>query len=123
MLARMFQPDSMFAPPLAMEDGAIFLDRDPDAFGIILNYLRHDCKLLDDPTNGIGTLRAEADFFGLVHLVNACDAIQAQRSKGEQYEVIKVSPATFMEKHYSEQCWRVIAVYANNCLLLERKIV
>ena len=40
VLATMFCSDSNFAPPIEIEGKEVFLDRNPIAFGYILDYLR-----------------------------------------------------------------------------------
>jgi hypothetical protein len=75
MLASLFRPDSPFAPPTEL-DGEIFLDRNPATFGYIVDYLRDECHLLVNPPQELlKRLRVDADFYGLVGLVAACDAI------------------------------------------------
>lgn len=46
MMAKLFAgtADSEFAPPLEI-DGEVFMDRNPAAFGILLDYLRDGCRL------------------------------------------------------------------------------
>jgi hypothetical protein len=74
MLASKFSPDSQFAPPIEIEPGLIFLERDPATFGLILNYLRNGCRMVTkSPTHLLPLFRAEADYFGLVKLVASCD--------------------------------------------------
>ena len=43
MLANKFDPVSQFAAPVEFE-GAIFINRDPDSFKYVLNYLRNGCR-------------------------------------------------------------------------------
>ncbi|KYM83601.1 BTB/POZ domain-containing protein KCTD3 [Atta colombica] len=67
-------PDSFFTALLSNridshkdETGALFIDRDPKLFSIILNYLRTkdiDLKIID-----IRTLRHEAEYYGITPLV------------------------------------------------------
>ncbi|XP_026829835.1 BTB/POZ domain-containing protein KCTD3 [Ooceraea biroi] len=49
------------------ESGALFIDRDPKLFSIILNYLR--AKDIDLKTVDIHTLRHEAEYYGITPLV------------------------------------------------------
>ncbi|CAB3398944.1 unnamed protein product [Caenorhabditis bovis] len=49
------------------ESGAIFIDRDPDVFKVILNYLR--TKQVDLSSISVSTLKHEAQFFGLTPLI------------------------------------------------------
>ncbi|XP_076284196.1 BTB/POZ domain-containing protein KCTD3 [Lasioglossum baleicum] len=67
-------PDSFFTTLLSNriashrdEDGALFIDRDPKLFSIILNYLR--TKDIDLKNIDIRTLRHEAEYYGILPLV------------------------------------------------------
>lgn len=67
-------PDTFFTallngriPSLRDEKGAIFIDRDPKIFSIILNYLRtREIELKDCD---IRSLRHEAEYYGIAPLV------------------------------------------------------
>ncbi|XGW21274.1 hypothetical protein V3C99_004322 [Haemonchus contortus] len=66
-------PDSFFTsllsgriPTVRDDSGAIFIDRDPDVFRIILNYLR--TKQVDLSNIAPSTLKHEAQYFGLAPL-------------------------------------------------------
>ena len=79
LLGRMFDEESRFGEPLRDESGAVFLDADPEAFRVILNYLRRGLRV------GSGTIlealpvvlrnrvHAEADYFGLAELALECE--------------------------------------------------
>ena len=95
MLENMFRLDSNFASPTETEGGEIFLDRNPVAFGYILDYLRDGCRLAVDLSKDeamLQRLRADADYFGLEGLVGSCDAKLLRNAKamlnrnGENYE-------------------------------------
>ncbi|OEU17886.1 POZ domain-containing protein [Fragilariopsis cylindrus CCMP1102] len=79
LLACMFCLDSNFAPPIENEGKEVFLDRNPIAFGSILDYLRDGCRVMVDlPSNNneealLQRLRTDADYFGLDGLVLYCD--------------------------------------------------
>lgn len=67
-------PDSFFTallsgriPSLRDETGAIFIDRDPQNFSIILNYLR--TRDIDLKTTDLRVLRQEAEYYGIAPLV------------------------------------------------------
>lgn len=67
-------PDSFFQsllsgriPSLKDEDGAIFIDRDPDLFKPILNYMRSREVQLNNCN--VKTLKHEAEFYGITPLV------------------------------------------------------
>ena len=68
MLGRMFEPDSEFAKPAEI-DGCVFLDRDPEMFGHILNYLRSKrFFFLKMNSFDLHQLMNEADYFGFIEL-------------------------------------------------------
>ncbi|XP_026543524.1 SH3KBP1-binding protein 1 isoform X2 [Notechis scutatus] len=67
-------PDSFFSSLLSGrisslrdESGAIFIDRDPDLFAPILNFLR--CKELDLRGSDVSLLLHEAQFYGITPLI------------------------------------------------------
>uniref|UniRef100_A0A915ICI4 BTB domain-containing protein n=1 Tax=Romanomermis culicivorax TaxID=13658 RepID=A0A915ICI4_ROMCU len=76
-------PDSFFTsllsgriPTLLDDNGSIFIDRDPNIFGIILNYLR--TKQINLKNVDIAALKHEAQFYGLGPLVKRlllCDEL------------------------------------------------
>lgn len=66
MLARMFANDSnkyLMNPSATDETGAYLIDRSPEYFEPILNYLRHGSVVLDNHVNPKGVLE-EAIFYG-----------------------------------------------------------
>ena len=50
------------------DSGAIFIDRDPDLFSTILNYLRTN-RLFNVTANNVNILKHEAEFYGIAPLV------------------------------------------------------
>ena len=81
LLANMF---GKYAQPIKIGiGGELFLDRNPIAFGVILDYLRDGCRVMVDlPSNKdnnndevalLQRLRTDADYFGLPGLVLYCD--------------------------------------------------
>jgi hypothetical protein len=67
-------PDSFFTALLSNriasrrdENGALFIDRDPKIFSVILNYLR--TKDIDLKNVNIRTLRHESEYYGITPLV------------------------------------------------------
>ena len=50
-----------------MRDGAYFIDRDPNYFRIVLNYLRSG-QLIIDSSISLEAIKLEASYFGLVGL-------------------------------------------------------
>jgi len=60
------------------EEGAIFIDRDPVCFRVILNYLRTKrINLEENPGVSLSTLRDDAEFYGIQALVERIDAYQS----------------------------------------------
>ena len=68
MLARMFSQDEQILAPAQSEDGAYLMDRSPDYFKPILNYLRCRELFLDANINPEGVL-AEAKYYGLKDII------------------------------------------------------
>jgi len=72
MLARMFDPASKMKPGL-LRNGAYFLDRDPEWFKTILNYLRNGV-LLAETQKELLALLTESRYFGLTDLEHEVNA-------------------------------------------------
>ena len=74
MLAVKFQVPNRFGPPLMDETGAVFLDRDPDSFAVVLDYLRRG-RLIGAPLRDgmLERVRDDAEYFGLEPLVRALE--------------------------------------------------
>lgn len=66
MLAKMFDPDSGWMAPAKQdgETGTTFIDRNPDAFEVILDFLRTR-EVFDWPGVSSERVRCEAKYFGL----------------------------------------------------------
>ena len=56
-------------PSYKDDSGAIFIDRDPELFSIILNYLRTS-QLFNVTENNVDVLKHEAEFYGIAPLVH-----------------------------------------------------
>jgi hypothetical protein len=77
LFGRMFDPDLSLGMVPTDEDGNIFFDRDPEVFRWVLDFLRRRGRSVGMPRHELRPLlRDEADYFGLVGLVKACDADQ-----------------------------------------------
>ncbi|XP_013185044.1 BTB/POZ domain-containing protein KCTD9 [Amyelois transitella] len=71
MLARMFADDNnvyLMTPSATDEKGAYLIDRSPEYFDPILNYLRHGEVIFDNNVNPRGVLE-EAVFYGIESMV------------------------------------------------------
>ena len=89
MLFKLFAGESM--PSAKDEQGAFLIDRTPEYFKPILNYLRTGELVIDSGVNVKGVL-AEAKFFGVQSLI-------------DQYEESKtVEKNIFMKKNPSVSC-------------------
>ncbi|KAH7696143.1 hypothetical protein AAVH_36788 [Aphelenchoides avenae] len=69
--ARLFETDGRM-PDFSAESSTHFVDRDPDCFSTVLNYLRNGTLFADRNCN-LEELRLEADFYGLDDLVRIID--------------------------------------------------
>ncbi|KAH7713854.1 BTB/POZ domain-containing protein KCTD17 [Aphelenchoides avenae] len=70
--ARLFESDDRM-PEASAVPSTYFIDRDPDRFSKVLNYLR-DGTLYEDKNCNLEELRVEADFYGLDTLVQIVNA-------------------------------------------------
>jgi len=114
LLANMFRSDSNFAPPIEIggegEGKELFSDRNPIAFGYILDYLRDGCRVMVDlPSNNndeealLQRLRTDADYFGLEGLVLYCDtklSIISKKHNEREHERAMMEKKEKMEKTY-----------------------
>lgn len=80
-LARMFQPNSKLSPCLTVDDGVFLMDVCPQAFSVILNWLRYRHLMLG-PHVTVEQVKPVADFFGLDDLnVELTDRIHKDEEK------------------------------------------
>ena len=68
VLAKMFEIDSTMEPAAKLKDGSYFIDRDPERFKQILNYLRDD-ELADLTRAELNNLKIDARYFMLENLL------------------------------------------------------
>ena len=69
LLGKIFDPDSKFARPAEI-DGCVFIDRDPDMFAHVLNYLRGNSKYQSELCKDeLLKLECEADYYSLHDLL------------------------------------------------------
>jgi hypothetical protein len=113
--------DRPFSPVAEITKGEFFLDRDPTAFLLLLNYLRDGCQLSVDISSKemLQRLRADADYFGPVRLVEECETkleqhqleLAAQTSasvkKATQHEYVSTRDCTPPSKE-----WKLIKHHA-----------
>ena len=103
LLEKMFRSDSNFAQPIEI-GGEVFLDRNPIAFGCILDYLRDAGHVMvdlqsnadiNDQEDFFRRLRTDADYFGLQGLVVYCDTklfvLQDDKMKEMYYDYLQNS--------------------------------
>ena len=74
LLGRMFDENSPFGTPRQDADGYFFLDADSEAFRVVLNFLRRGALVEGKHLAPVlrNKVAAEADFFGLTALAQAC---------------------------------------------------
>ena len=109
VLGRKFEffvdPESRYGRPLTDEDDAVFIDSDPQAFRVILNYLRRG-RFVEGTglsTSILNTVQADADYFGLETLVIECKNIALKAEQKKVIEYIQVrgqSPNTAKKFEY-----------------------
>lgn len=86
MLTRMFASNLRMNPSDTDESGAYLLDRSPEYFEVILNYLRHGQLIYNRNVNPEGVL-AEAKFFGVESLVEQLQGIVDKESADTTVDV------------------------------------
>ena len=102
--------ESRYGKPLTDDDDAVFIDSDPQAFRVILNYLRRG-RFVEGTglsTSILNTVQADADYFGLEALVTECKniALKAEQKKVIEYIQVKGQgppPKRSMYQHPSEE--------------------
>jgi len=83
MLAKLFADESPFGEVATTSKGTPFLDRDPDTFALILNYLRRSGRFVGHEglsPDLLAQLREDAEYFGLAGLVAAVDGTLVARA-------------------------------------------
>ena len=103
-LANLFKEGSGFRAPTRDTDGRFFIDKNPDTFAVVLEWLRDEGRLLP-PAGLTGAmwlrLRSEADFLGLQDLreqLGGCRRLdfdgvtleQAERFENEPLDLVRV---------------------------------
>ena len=86
LLGKMFEDESPYGVLPVDEDGNIFLDRDPEAFRWVLNFLRNRGVAAKPPETDsmLARVRDEADYFGLTDMVRALDKAALARKREAQ---------------------------------------
>lgn len=86
MLSRMFADNLRMNPSDQDDTGAYLLDRSPEYFEVILNYLRHGQLIYNRNINPEGVLE-EARFFGVESLISELQAIVDKEKSTETADV------------------------------------
>lgn len=86
MLSRMFAHNLRMNPSDTDETGAFLLDRSPEYFEVILNYLRHGKLIYNNNINPEGVLE-EARFFGVESLIPELQAIVEREKNTETVDM------------------------------------
>ncbi len=72
-----------FAMVVSPEDGAVFLDRNPDAFKVVWNYLLDEPLSFERYSHGeLQAIRVEADYFQVDGLVSLLPLIFSPKTRG-----------------------------------------
>lgn len=82
MLSRMFAHNLRMNPSDTDDSGAYLLDRSPEYFEVILNYMRHGKLICNNNINPEGVLE-EARFFGVESLIPELQAIVEREKNAE----------------------------------------
>jgi len=115
ILARLFEPDTTESPIL-IKDGSLFLDRNPDTFKGVLDYLRlgelNPSTLQDESI--IWALKKESDFLKLPKLAKLLEKLTAVKIEvnGNIYEELKVT----VLKDPDSLLTRVVHLYCGSSL-------
>ncbi|KAH7713852.1 BTB/POZ domain-containing protein KCTD17 [Aphelenchoides avenae] len=97
-LARLFEADDRMPDAMIGSFPPHFIDRDPDRFTKVLNYLR-DGTLIADKTCNLEELRVEADFYGLDDLGKLVDEAKAEGKLRSSAKVVTVKLTPYFDGH------------------------
>lgn len=75
LLGKMFEDNSAYGKLPRDKNGVVFFDRDPKAFSSVLDYLQRGGRVIGPPESDalLARVRDEADYFGLVGMVDELD--------------------------------------------------
>jgi len=93
ILARIFHSESSLPPGVVVEDGVYFIDRSPDRFKYILDYLRDgELKVKKSlSTEMLLALQAEADYFQLPNILTNIGTENDSIKINVEGEIVNVS--------------------------------
>jgi hypothetical protein len=83
MIGKLFDEDSPFGVLPRDDEGCPFLDRDPDTFALVLDYLRRSCRLVGASSltsDMLDKILDDAEYYGLGGLVD----LITERKKGAE---------------------------------------
>lgn len=93
LLSLMFDPESSIPPSKQEADGAYFIEEDPEAFRVILCWLRHQSLNLT-PNVSLSYLINSANYFGLTELETAAknqQKLEEQQKKEQKGKIVSIS--------------------------------
>ena len=102
LLAKMFDPGSTRPPAALGEDGAYRVDADPRAFAAILTWLRRGRVIV--PTDSC----LEADYFGLVDMVEETTRMVREKEKDMREKEISPIPGDISGEYENIRLSRMV---------------
>jgi hypothetical protein len=107
MLAKLFDEESPFGELSRDSSDRVFLDRDPQVFSVVLDYLRSAGRLVGATARSIDELssvKEQADFFGLLGLIAAVDEILEERARTDAEVEKKRKEKEVFDAEVEKQC-------------------
>lgn len=105
MLAHMFKDKDAWGNKQDHR-GAFLIDRSPEYFEPILNYLRHGQLIVNDGINLLGVLE-EARFFGIDSLIEHLEiAIKLVNNSFNRTHSQQRTTLLYLEKSLCDSCWQ-----------------
>ena len=100
LLAKMFELNSTFSPSKLEDGGAYFMDADPEAFKVVLHFLRYNTVVIP-PSVPVAAVKDEATFFGLERMLESLSTKIKINAGGKMFEVKK---ETLTQKRGGKMC-------------------
>ncbi len=98
LLSAMFDPDAEMPEARLTDDNAFFLDRDPETFAVILDFLRTRTYLRRDDVSA-ARVKLEAEYFNLDGLIAALDEAQNAHEGEDEPKRVIVAYVSVLDKN------------------------